>query len=125
MTAAGRRRQGNAEKRLKLTGWLDGSNMHCNVGLAILVKVAPISDCFDAGTHSVLDRRHAGLPDAAQQRFTQVGVLHGRRGIIVQTATDAFRMGPTADHVGRAKPHEFGARIGHFRTATERGLRRL
>src|SRR5665213_925877 len=31
----------------------DGANMHCNVGLAILVKVAPISDRFDAGTQSV------------------------------------------------------------------------
>src|SRR4029077_4510486 len=32
---------------------VDGSNMHCNVGLAILVKVGPISDCFDGGTQSV------------------------------------------------------------------------
>ena len=30
-----------------------GSNMHCSVGLAILVKVGPISDCFDAGTQAV------------------------------------------------------------------------
>jgi hypothetical protein len=29
-----------------------GSNMHCSVGLAILVKVGPISDCFEAGTHA-------------------------------------------------------------------------
>ena len=27
--------------------------MHCRVGLAILVKVGPISDCFEAGTQSV------------------------------------------------------------------------
>ena len=30
-----------------------GSNMHCNAGLAILVKVALIWDCFDGGTQSV------------------------------------------------------------------------
>ena len=29
-----------------------GSNMHCSVGLAILVKVGPISDCLDAGTQA-------------------------------------------------------------------------
>ena len=27
--------------------------MHCNVGLAIFVKVAPISDRFEIGTQSV------------------------------------------------------------------------
>src|SRR4029079_19225065 len=32
---------------------VDGSNMHCSVGLAILAKVAPIWDCFAGGTQSV------------------------------------------------------------------------
>ena len=33
--------------------YFNGSNMHCNVGLAIFVKVAPISDRFDGGTQSI------------------------------------------------------------------------
>src|SRR6185312_13113190 len=37
----------------------------------------------------------------------------------------AFRVSPASDHMGRAKPHELAARIGHFEQGTERGLRRL
>src|SRR5947207_2158682 len=61
-----------------------------------------------------LDRRYPGLTDAAQQRFAQVGIFHGRGGVIVQTAANAFGMRPAPDHMGRAKAHELAARVGHF-----------
>src|SRR5690348_5964783 len=40
----------NAEK--KAGAYFAGSNMHCSVGLAIVVKVGPISACLEAGTQS-------------------------------------------------------------------------
>jgi hypothetical protein len=40
--------------------------MHCNVGFAIFVKVAPIWDCFDAGTHSV---SMVGTPVSLRPRY--------------------------------------------------------
>src|SRR5207253_1943144 len=63
--------------------------------------------------------------DAAQQGFAQVGIFHGRGGVIVQAAANAFGVRPASDHMGRAKPHELAARIGRFEQGTERGLRRL
>ena len=104
--------------------------MHCSVGLAILVKVGPISDCFDARHPGGLDRRHAGLADAAQQRFAQVGILNGCGGMIVQAAANRLRMRPAPDHVGCAQAHELAARVRHLEQRAEmdrlklvRGLR--
>jgi len=94
-----------------------GSNMHCSVGLAILVKVGPISDCFDGGTHAV---SIVGTPG-----FAQVAIFHGRGGVVVQTAANTFGVRPASDHMRCAEPHELAARIGHFEQGTERGLRRL
>ena len=36
----------------RVYSFVAGSNMHCSVGLAILVKVGPISDCLDGGTQA-------------------------------------------------------------------------
>ena len=97
-----------------------GSNMHCSVGLAILVKVGPISDCFDGGTQCGLDCRHAGFADAAQQGFAQIGIFDGRRGVIVQTTANGFGMRPASDHMGRAQPHELAAWIWNLEQGAER-----
>ena len=116
---------GCGAKPRRLYWFVAGSNMHCSVGLAILVKVGPISDCFDGGTHAV---SIVGTPVSLMprsKRFAQIGIFHGRGGIVVQTAANAFGMRPAPDHMGRAKPHELAARIGHFEQGTERGLRRL
>jgi hypothetical protein len=46
--------------------------MHCSVGLAIFVKVGPISDCFVGGTAG--SRSAApGLADATQQGQAKIG----------------------------------------------------
>ena len=64
------------------------------------------------GRHPVgLDRRHAGLADAAQQRLAQIAVLDGGSGMIVQAAADLFGMLPAPEHARRALPHELGAGI--------------
>lgn len=84
--------------------------MHCKVGLAILVKVGPISPCLDVAPIG-LDRRNAGLADSAQQRLAQIAVLDDRGGMVMQTAADFLRMLPAPEHARRALPHELGAGI--------------
>ena len=85
--------------------------MHCKVGLAILVKVGPISLCLDGGHPIGLDRWHAGLADAAQQRLAQIAVLDGSDGVIMQAAADLFGMLPPPEHPRRTLPHELGTGI--------------
>ena len=88
--------------------------MHCNVGLAILVKVAPISDCFDGGTQSV---SMVGTPVSLMprsKRFAQVAVFDGRRRIIVQATANGFRMRPAAHHMRGARRTNSPRGSGNF-----------
>ena len=103
---------GNAE--VSSYDGLAGSNMHCSVGLAILVKVAEICDCFDGGTQSV---SIVGTPVSLMPRSSA-----SRRSLSSTVAaawscrqphTD-FRMLPAPDHVRGAGANEIGARIGKF-----------
>ena len=93
--------------------------MHCSVGLAILVKVGPISDCFDGGTHSVsmVGTPVSLMPRSSASRRSASSTVGG--GVVVQAAANAFGVRPAADHMGRAQPHELAARIGHFEQGTE------
>jgi hypothetical protein len=87
-----------------------GSNMHCSVGFAILVKVAPIWDCFDAGTQSV---SMVGTPVSLMPRSSasrRSGLQRPRR-MVMQTAAHGFRMRPASHHVRDAQAHELAARI--------------
>ena len=43
--------------------------------------------------------------------INQVGVFNGGGRIIVQAAADGLGVRPASQHVGRAQPHEFAARI--------------
>ena len=62
----------------------------------------------------VLDGRHAGLADTAQQCLAKVGIVDGGDRMVVQSAADGFRMRPAIDHMGRAQPHELAARVRQF-----------
>ena len=98
--------------------------MHCSVGLAILVKVGPISGCFDTGTQSF---SMVGTPVSLMPRNSadaKVVVFDYRGGVIMQATAHLFRMRPAAEHVGGALAYEFAARIGemHRRADLKRGL---
>ena len=76
--------------------------------------------CADLGLfrrrHPIgLDGRHAGLADAAQERFAKVGIFNGGSGMVMQAAANGFGVRPASEHVGSALPHELAARIGQLR----------
>ena len=96
-----------------------GSNMHCSVGFAILVKVEPIWDCFDGGTQWV---SMVGTPVSLIPRSSavaEVDVFDRCGGMIVQAAADGFGMGPASLHMGGALAHEFAARIRNLEQRAE------
>ena len=79
-----------------------GSNMHCNVGLATLVKVAPISDRLDAGTHSVsiVGTPVSLIPRSNAERRSVV--FDGGDRIVVKATANGFWMLPAPDYMGYA-----------------------
>ena len=85
--------------------------MHCSVGPCNLGK-----SCADLGSfrwrHPIgIDGRHAGLADAAQQRFAKVGIFDDSGGMIMQAAAYSLRVRPASDHMRDAQAHEFVAGI--------------
>ena len=51
----------------RVYSFVAGSNMHCSVGLAILVKVGPISDCLDGEAACAKTPKEAVTTAAATQ----------------------------------------------------------
>jgi len=93
--------------------------MHCRVGLAILVKVAPISDCFDGGTQSV---SMVGTPVSLMPRssaFAKVGIFNGGSRHSHAGSCKRLRGAPTSDHVRSAQAHELAARIRQLAEPSE------